>query len=337
MKYNQYDIEDFLADKDFISWIKEGDKEQSYFFSNWLDTNPDNKAKALIAREMLLAIKTEHLEATQQEFDEVLESLMKRKEYKVKHWDYRGNNPVIWWRWAAIIAFVFSLSFALYWVDGNKPKAEDQIAYITKGNEAGKRSQIMLPDGTKVFLNACSNIKYSDHYGHKEREIELSGEAFFDVAENKASPFIVRTGDIYTRALGTSFNVHVDGQQEGIIVSLVSGSVEVGHINTRQKVQLKAGEKVNAIDEGLNKSHYAYKDIAWKDGVIVFEKASFSEVQQTLEKWYGVTIEVINSPGEGWQYSGMFKNSSLQLIIERMSFTERFNYERKEDFITITF
>jgi transmembrane sensor len=341
VKYNQYDIEDFLVDKDFIRWVKKKNGEPSSFFQTWLNSNPPNKEKALIARELLLSLKAEYLEGNQEEFYTVMSNLMHSNHSNDQKYVSRPSEPNIWWRWAAIIVMAFSISFVIHDFKQKSEKAEiiNEINFITKINPAGQRSQIQLPDGSVVFLNASSKLVYADNFGKSNRDLDLVGEAFFEVRKNSQLPFLVNTGNIYTKALGTSFNIKAVSPYDEVAVTLVTGKVEIGHLTSTllSKAVLEPGEKLIARADEIRKTNLSDNDIAWKDGVIIFEKASLEHVVQTLQQWYGVNIKVENAPESKWRYSGKFKNNSLEIVLERMSYTEHFKYEIMNDFVTIKF
>jgi len=337
MKYNQYDIEDFLADKEFIEWVKNSKNDHSLFFEKWLKTNPANINKALLAREILLSVKPRYLEPKKSEYEIVLANLMRENQNQLPIHRPQSNNYV-WWRWAAIIIMVFSVS---YFLNSKYSEPTQQqiptVNYIVKTNPSGQRSQIHLPDGSMVYLNAESQLKYPENFGDSSRIIKLTGEAFFEVKKNRQVPFIVQTGMIVTQVLGTKFNVDA-WDQSSTTVSLLEGEVQIAYQDNAQiNTILQPGEKAIVSQEEIKLSTYNYKDIAWKDGVIMFESASLHDIKNTLQQWFGVDIQIINSPAGPWYYSGKFRNASLEVILERMSFTEKFSYKIKNDLVTIKF
>jgi len=338
MKYNNYDINDFLTDKDFISWVKNKDDSRAYFFSKWLDSNPEHKARAYKARDFLLTLKPKVLDAEPSEFDEVLTRLMRYQEHHSEPGNYVKNPQNLIWRWAAIVLLVFSLTYLFEQLNADEENVElPVINYITKMNPPGQRSQIQLPDGSFVHLNADSKLEYAEDFGVEHRELTLFGEAYFEVKKNDTIPFIVKAEEVYTKVLGTTFNIKA--RAESIAISLVEGEVEVGRDETGhwQKTTMHPGEKVIVREQELQITAYDFQDIAWKEGVIIFENASLDEIIETLENWYGVNIRLINAPSSKWHYNNKFKQGSLELVLERMSYTENFTYEIMNDLITIKF
>jgi len=341
MKYNHYDIEDFLSDTDFIDWVKGRSAENEQFFQKWLKTNPANKEKAILAREILQGFKAEYLQPQEDEYEEVLNNLLKFRNQRIDTPTRIIKSPNLVWRWAAIILIVFSFSFVLHaiWEKSDESPVTSKVEWITKNNPKGQKSQIHLPDGSLVFLNADSEIRYSTAFGISNREIELTGEAFFEVKKNRELPFVVQSENIYTTALGTSFNVTAWKEWDKVSVALIEGKVEVKDaINPEiRKVTLNPGEKIVHQQNEFIKMTYRDDDIAWKDGQIIFENASLAEITQTLERWYGVSIFIGNDPLENVSYSGKFKNTSLEVVLERMAYTERFSYKIWNDSVTLKF
>lgn len=337
MKYNHYDIEDFLADKDFINWVKQGTGDRHEFFRKWLASDPSNKEEALTAREIIQSLKPEQLDGSDAEYEEVLSKLMQGN---YRNSAVRTLFQKAWVRYAAIFLVVSGLTFFVQMKrqSDSASLATPATTWVSKENASGQKSQIRLPDGSVVYLNAASKITYAEKFGENHREIKLTGEAFFYVKENKEKPFVVKSGKVNTTALGTSFNVKAMEGGEEVSVSLVEGEVRVSSGATQDlNAILHPGEKAIAISGELHKTTYSYKDIAWKEGVIVFENASLQEVRETLQRWYGVTIAFNNARESNWRYTGKFRNMSLELVLERMSYTEQFEYNIKNDSIILNF
>jgi transmembrane sensor len=168
----------------------------------------------------------------------------------------------------------------------------------------------------------------------------LNGEAYFEVAKDPEKPFRVISNGLVTTAIGTAFNIRAFNEQEEVEVLLVSGEVSVEKsVNQQEKIFIEPGEKViydlhnNTLHQSLSKGNRA---ILWKDGIISFRKAGFQEIKNKLERWYGVKIEVQHLNRE-LSYTADFDNESLERVLERMAFTEKFSFKMKEDTIKIKF
>ncbi len=254
------------------------------------------------------------------------------------------------WNWiikiAASLFIIISISFSTYWYLSNS-NSEDtsaiHIVQIIKENPKGQKSTIFLPDGSKVILNSESKITYPSAFHGESREVVLDGEAFFDVVPDKNLPFIVATNAVNIRVLGTSFNVYAHNNSNTHKVSLATGAIEVTQQKTEagDKVLLSPGQAIS-----YNMGDQVFSDIrnfnpkaeyGWKDGLIYFENATFKEVIQTLEVWYGVDFTIDGQLNSEWHYSGAFDNYTLNNVLYALSFTGKFNYEIEGKKVRVNF
>ncbi len=231
-------------------------------------------------------------------------------------------------------------------------KAVSEIA--TKN---GSKTNIILPDGTKVWLNAGSNLTYDSSYGKSIREVSLSGEGFFDVVKNKEKPFIIHAASINIKVLGTEFNVKSYPSEKTTEASLIRGSIEVTFRDKPNKtVILKPNEKI-VVDnikkvEAVIQSHtqnneVKVKDVAdgfavknltyesktgdvietsWVDNKLIFQDESFDDIARQLERWYGVSINFENGQLKENHLTGSFKNETIRQALDALKFTATFNY-----------
>lgn len=156
----------------------------------------------------------------------------------------------------------------------------------------GKIFSIKLSDGTVVWLNSMSELRFPSKFGNGERLVELSGEAFFEVARDSNSPFIVKTGNSRIRVLGTCFNVSVYKDYGQEMVSLVEGSVEA--TVCKQVVKLVPGEQLAWLPRTgqVSKGNFNPEEVmAWMNGDFFFEDQPLAYVLKAFERWYGVEFE----------------------------------------------
>lgn len=156
----------------------------------------------------------------------------------------------------------------------------------------GGQYQINLPDGTRVWLNAASSLKFPASFNNlKERRVELTGEAYFEVAKNKSLPFLVSTHQQKVEVLGTHFNINSYDNELTVKTTLLEGSVMVSTLNNLVKKVLKPGEQsvlhsgqmmVNAVD--------TESETAWKDGDFNFEDTDIQSIMRKLERWYDLEV-----------------------------------------------
>lgn len=170
--------------------------------------------------------------------------------------------------------------------------------YLLAGNTisvpAGQRVDLVLPDGTKVCMNALSELHYPGFFIGKNRKVQLRGEAFFEVAHDSNHPFIVETFACDVEVLGTKFDVEAHPEREEFITSLVEGKVRVtDRQNPANLIEMQPNEQVRHVNGRLVKGLIPeYEGFIWRDGLIGFRDASFMELLRQFEKYYGVRIEM---------------------------------------------
>lgn len=226
----------------------------------------------------------------------------------------------------AVVAAVFigGILFS-YWFLNNTAR-EYPLQQITVPK--GQRISLALVDGTEVWLNSLTTIKYDPTFNDKNRVVYLDGEAYFEVKPNKNKPFIVKTHKGEIRVLGTKFNVEAYSDKDKFITSLIEGAValQVGE----KKVLLKPLQMATLSKNGFKVARIESMDeYSWKNGLITFTNASFEELMQKFEKHYGYKIVVRNPNLNTYRCSGKFRlsdgiNYALNVLRETLDFT----YER---------
>ncbi len=202
------------------------------------------------------------------------------------------------------------------------------FSYSTINNSSGRIRQVKLPDGSMVWLNAATTLRYANAFS-KHRQLQLDGEAYFDVTHDPGHPFIVESGEVHITVLGTRFNVSGYTDANRMTVSLLQG-----------KVSIKTAEKELAVLEPLTqmdwdrstkkmnvKSTDTTAVVAWKKGRLQFQGQTLLEIVQTLERWYGVRFRFANPGLDQCRYYMSFDNSmsltnllALLTEITRMDF-----------------
>jgi transmembrane sensor len=215
------------------------------------------------------------------------------------------------------------------------PKADaskaDANLFNTLSTPTGGQYNIVLADGTKVYLNAVSSIKYPTQFNGDQRIVELDGEAYFEVAKNKNKPFIVKSGDQDIEVLGTHFNVHAYDNESVVKTTLLEGSVAVSYKN--QKAILKPGQQSNVSDK-FNKITIKQVDteaaIAWKNGRFKFDNADLKTVMRQLERWYGIKVEYRGDVPDVRFNGGTFMNKNLSEVLKVLELSNiKFKVEGK--------
>ncbi|MFB3388643.1 FecR family protein [Flavobacterium sp. LAR06] len=216
------------------------------------------------------------------------------------------------WAIAASLLLLMGLSFLVY---------QSSVSTITKqyATKPGEHAKIMLSDGTKIWLNAGSLLKYPAQFKGDTREVYLTGEAFFDVAKDKKHPFIIHTDKMDTKVLGTSFNVQAYPDHTTQEVSVLTGRVNVKSIVTQENVYVTPGQKV--VFKSQNNKLKAFTDIPvnsislWRKNIIVFEDAPLPEVIATINRNYNVTVEIGNKNLNNLKISAYFKELPVDEVV----------------------
>ena len=198
----------------------------------------------------------------------------------------------------------------------------------------GTRSQLTLPDGTLVWLNAGSKLVYDDNYGLHKRRLQLEGEAYFDVAQQAGVPFEVAVKDAVVLVLGTAFNLRAYADESVVETSLISGSVQMQYhqADALHQALLKPGQKIiltrHTSAAGIatvqweslfNNNKQAVAEIAWKDNTLSFDRESFSSLATRLERWYNITV-VFESPQlKTLTFTGSIKGEQINEVMTVLS------------------
>ena len=337
-------VEDFLVDEEFVRWVKNSDPELEVFWSKWLKLNPGKRELMMEARELLVTMEVTRHKVPHKVKERSLDYILSETQSTTP---VRTLSPVrksyMLYKMAGVLLLVICAAFIIrqYIQKPVEVPLAPAISTITKTNPYGQRSKIRLPDGTTVWLNAGSIISYPSEFVGQERIVDLEGQAFFDVKRDTLRPFRVHSSGLITTALGTSFDISsYTGNNEEIKISLVSGKVSIENQSLKSYNVLDPGEQLvySVNDQQSTVRSFDLKEVvAWKDGVLMFNNASFEEVVDRLGRWYGVEIVVENSPTARWDLNGEFKRQSLERVLERLSFTKGFQYTINEKVVVIKF
>ncbi|NJO02143.1 MAG: hypothetical protein HC880_11050 [Bacteroidia bacterium] len=199
-------------------------------------------------------------------------------------------------RWGAVAASLLLLA-ALAYVFLGLDRSPTETPWLSHRTGAGQRMKLTLPDGTRIVLNAESEISYPESFSKTGREVHLSGEAFFAVVRDLRRPFQVQTERSYTMVLGTQFNVQDYPADSLATVSLVEGQIEVNAPADDEAQLLAPGQqwRWNVQTQQANLLRFNPKQVAgWKDNILVFDNQPLAEVIPVLERHFGVAIRVEN-------------------------------------------
>lgn len=173
----------------------------------------------------------------------------------------------------------------------NGDKGTVSVSYNTITTPRGGQYEVVLPDGSKVWLDAASALRFPTVFGDRERAVELSGQAYFEIAANKAKPFHVRAGGTDVEVLGTHFNVNAFPDEGVIRTTLLEGAVRVkGGSDTRLLAPGEQAEWSNGQGVQVRKDADVDAVIAWKNGLFQFDNTGLEEVMRQLNRWYDVEV-----------------------------------------------
>lgn len=202
---------------------------------------------------------------------------------------------------------------------------------ILKTPNAGEYKMI-LPDGTQVWLNAASSLRFPTNFNKHERRVELTGEAYFEVAHNKTLPFIVSFNKTEVEVLGTHFNI--SSYQTYSKTTLIEGAIKVSE-GTNQRL-IKPGQQAFTYDGHLTVHTVdTYKSIAWKEGVFYFKDDRIKDILDQVSRWYDVNI-VYNGEPNRKRYSGTIRRkATLSQVLEMLKTVSNTEYSLKDKTVTV--
>ena len=194
--------------------------------------------------------------------------------------------------------------------------ANAPVVYNTLSTPRGGQYQVVLPDGSKVWLNAASSLLFPTAFTGRQRKVELTGEAYFEVAKNKNKPFLVKVGDMQVKVLGTHFNINAYSDENAIKTSLLEGSVKITKGNATGL--LKPGEQalLNNKEDKVEITKANLDEVmAWKNGLFQFEDADITSIMREIGRWYNVDIEYVGKVPTRRFEGKISKNAQLSEVL----------------------
>ena len=209
--------------------------------------------------------------------------------------------------------------------------SHETVFFNTIETPKGGKYQITLPDGSKVWLNSVSSLRFPAIFNGEERNVELKGEAYFEVAKNKEKPFVVKTNDMNVIVTGTEFNVMAYSDENYSATTLVEGSVRVSSPNS--DIVLKPGEQVVSNEGAKLKKSLADVElnIAWKNGLFQFNDSDMRTVMNQISRWYDVSIEYKGGVPEKHFGGYISRESKLSQVLKMLELSGvKFKIEEKK-------
>lgn len=213
-----------------------------------------------------------------------------------------------------------------------------KIEYNTLTNPRGSKViSLSLADGSKVWLNAASSLTYPTAFVGTERKVQITGEAYFEVAHNPAMPFIVSKGETSIKVLGTHFNVNAYDNESSLNVTLLEGSVSLNAMGSQQGKVIKPGEQARVSKEGaiaIANSVDITEVMAWKNGLFSFKGADVESIMRQVSRWYNVEV-IIKKPITEKFYAEVSKSTSVSTLLEMLEATKAVQFKIEGNTISV--
>lgn len=205
------------------------------------------------------------------------------------------------------------------------------IDYNTVSTPNGGQYQVILPDGTKVWLNSASSLRYPTRFEGSQRLVTLTGEGYFEVAHNNIMPFIVNCANQSVRVLGTHFNIH-SYPNEAVVTTLLEGSVKVKSTanNIHREFTLKPGQQLTHLEGQFNVSPADIaRNVAWKNGQFIFHNTDLTTIMREVQRWYDVKVDLVGLPDE--RYNAVIRRDvQLSKLLQTLELTSNLKFKISE-------
>ena len=217
---------------------------------------------------------------------------------------------------------------------GNDAATNEPITYNTITTPRGGQYQVILPDGTKVWLNAASSLKFPTAFAGNQRSVELTGEAYFEVTKNTAKPFMVKVDNMQVKVLGTHFNIMAYSDEAAIKTTLLEGAIQLNNGSKRDFLKpgqqgIVQGDNVQVIDADTDQA------IAWKNGFFEFRRANIRDIMKQLSRWYDTEVTYEGKIADDEFVGKIERNVKLSQVLHILELNHvHFKIENKK--ITVT-
>jgi ferric-dicitrate binding protein FerR (iron transport regulator) len=276
---------------DLIKWIKASNENREYFID--LKNN--------------ISIQDIDHPLLESSFTELKNRLILHSEFNLA---ISGSTKILqlsFARIAAMLILTLIAGFSVAYFLGGQHFSPEHVVWFETHVPRGEKSQLVLPDGSKVWVNSESTISYPSNFIDGQREIRLSGEAYFEVAKFEDKTFVVKTRSYDIKVLGTKFNVMAYPDFDRIETSLIEGKIEIQ--KGEQSIPVVPGEIFTCSNNKYSiKEAKVDQTAKWKDNIFDFDQITFKELIARMERWYDVKIKIASPELEGILYSGIFKN-----------------------------
>jgi len=335
-KFNKEIYEKLLADDHFVEWASGNKKELGEHWSEWEKEHPEYTNEFEEAYKSVALLKFNPPAVSDKDVSYLW--MKTRKNINKLHSISPLQKTFIWYGRVAGVLIIPIVAIAIwFFLTGKLNVSTDQMAenntvkqsrLISIKAPPGGRLNFEFPDGSKVWLNSGSEIKYPVAFDSKLREVDLIGEAVFEIKKDKI-PFIVHNPGPDVKVYGTVFSVNSYGDNDNVVVALIEGKISLG-VN-KKELFLKSGEvsiynkQHKTLDVRNSKNIENY--VSWRDGKLIFRDSSLKEIITTLQHNYNVDIFLRSSKVANYKYNAVFENETLDHILYMLTLSAPIKYQ----------
>jgi len=310
-----------------------GDEEKA-ILKDWMGENEEHgRIYKDLCRLHILSVLPAETSAVRRKIRERLENEI------VIQPDQEKQRKHILWSWAIAASVLLVVSLGLFWVHYLRNANPSQMLVMNAGT--GKILKVTLPDSSVVWLNSGSQLVYPSHFANKEREVFVTGEAFFYVTHDPGRLFIVKTGPLNICVHGTTFDVKSYLDEESIKITLVDGSIALEKTGEAHSSAIYLTPSYQALYNRVKGSIQLLQVdtepyLSWKDGVLAFRSSRFEDIARSLERLYGFQIIIRSQKLRNETYTGRFdRNESISDILKVIQISTPFSYRIRDKIIDI--
>jgi transmembrane sensor len=341
---------ELILNESFREFVEGKKPESRDIWNKWIDVHPDRKEEFETAVNVLKTLLNARKSLVTTDKKESLLELMKLiNEEHPKSAINNINFNSIWFKIAAISLLVVGLSSLWNALRVQSVKKQD-LAYNEIIVPLGEKAQIILSDGSHVWINSASKLRYPVKFGEISRDVTLEGEAFFDVAKEHGKTFVVNTRDVKVNVMGTAFNVKCYPGDNKTQTTVVRGVVKVEDIHDNQKSMIVKPNEMATLREKAQPGKAASQIpsitinkvnpenlVSWKDQMLDFSGESFEDLAIKMERWFNVNIKIDNDELKSERYTGKFvHNETVYQVLEAIKITTPITYKVEKDTIIIS-
>ncbi|HJZ38757.1 MAG TPA: FecR domain-containing protein [Bacteroidales bacterium] len=350
-----------------VSYIEgNADNTAKDVVNRWINENPRNRAymdrfkEAWINTEELSTLSNETINS---DWNALLGKIDTGKQKSADNKTARLNT-YRWLRVAGILLLLVSIPLGYFIGKKNsRPVVQNsQVAYNEIIVPPGERSELALSDGSRIWINAGSRLRFPDRFNEDSRDVWLDGEGYFEISRDRVRPFYVHTSDLNVKVYGTKFNLKAYSQEDIIEATLVEGKVSLETKNLlnnkieevflkpnhkaiylKKETQLISAEIIREISKPLEpkkiivtRTIEVEPSISWREGKLVFMDESFDNIAIKLERRFGVKLVIDNEELKKIRYTGVLKNISVEQALKAIQLTAPFRYDIRDNTIIIS-